>query len=121
MFLISRITQNSLFVLLQILSSQKTPYHQIRDREIDGKSNLKNYPPFYHQLRDREIDGKLISPRSKDYCPKKRGYFSTKKFLCSDRRPPQCFLRQQSFPRGKCQYQRSDLFLPYQPASRSRS
>ena len=65
--------------LLQILSSQKTPYHQIRDREIDGK---------------------LISPRSKDYCPKKRGYFFTKKFLCSDRRPPQCFLRQQSFPRG---------------------
>jgi hypothetical protein len=35
-----------------------------------------------------------------DYCPKKHGYFSALKFLCSDRRPPQCFLKQQSFPRG---------------------
>ena len=39
-------------------------------------------------------------PHYKDYCPKKHGYFSALKFLCSDRRPPQCFLKQQSFPRG---------------------
>jgi hypothetical protein len=26
---------------------------------------------YYHQLRDREIDGKPTSPRGKDYCPKK--------------------------------------------------
>ncbi|HPC12435.1 MAG TPA: hypothetical protein PKX33_00730 [Candidatus Paceibacterota bacterium] len=42
----------------------------------------------------------ITPPHYKDYCPKKRGYFSALKFLCSDRRPPQCFLKQQSFPRG---------------------
>gem|GEM_PF-253997 len=53
----------------------------------------------------------IIPPRFKDYCPKKHGYFFTKKFLCSRRRAPQCFLKQQSFPRGEVK--RVGRFLLY--------